>query len=335
MSTNIEERESRGYKDKPLVVLVGPTGVGKSEVALQLAKKINGEIVSADSRQVYKYMDIGTAKPSKAEQAEVGYHLIDIVNPDKRFSCADFKVLAQRAIDQIHRRRKIPILAGGTGLYIRAVINGLFPGPSADYGLRRILSEEAARFGNEFLYHRLEVVDPEAAGRIHPHDRRRIIRALEVFELTGQSISELQERNTRPGGYELALIGLKRPRRELYQRIDERVDRMLALGLVEEVKGLLAEGFGEGLPSMQGVGYKEMVGFLRGEYSLSEAVRLVKRNSRRLAKRQLTWFGKDRRIAWVDIAEIRGRGDAFEEIKKVVVASRQGRTSPRFAGEAG
>lgn len=303
---------------KPLVVLVGPTGVGKSEVAIQLAKEIPGEIVSADSRQVYKYLDIGTDKPSKEEQAKIPYHLIDVVNPDQRFSVADFKAKVHRAIGQIHKKRKIPILVGGTGLYIRAVIDGLFSGPGADYGIRRDLAQQAAKFGLEYLYQRLRKVDPDAAKRIHPHDRRRMIRALEVFELIGQPISVLQERNTRPPRYDLVLIGLRRPRRELYRRIDERVDGMLAGGLVEEVGGLLAKGFGEDLPSMQGVGYKEIVGFLKGRYSLSEAVRLVKRNSRRLAKRQLTWFGKDRRIVWVDIDETRGRRDIIWEIKKIV-----------------
>lgn len=303
---------------EPLVVLVGPTGVGKSEVAIQLAKEIPGEIVSADSRQVYRYLDIGTGKPSKAEQAETRYHLIDIVNPDQRFSVANFRTLAEETIDQIHKRARTPLLVGGTGLYIRAVIDGLFPGPGADYGIRRDLAQQAAEFGTEYLYQRLRKVDPDAAKRIHPHDRRRVIRALEVFELAGQPISQLQERNTQPARYDLVLIGLRRPRRELYQRIDERVDGMLAGGLVEEVEGLLAKGFGEDLPSMQGVGYKEMVGFLKGRYSLSEAVRLIKRNSRRLAKRQLTWFGKDRRIVWVDIDETRGRRDIIWEIKKIV-----------------
>lgn len=285
---------------KPLVVIAGPTAVGKSEVAIELAKRINGEIVSCDSRQVYKYLNIGTAKPTKEERKKIPHHLIDIIKPNEEFNAYLYAQRAHKAIFGIHRKRKIPILVGGSGLYLRAVIDGIFPGAGKNKEIRKRLE----KFSSGALYKRLKEADPKSALRLHPHDKVRIIRALEVYELTGQPISVLQEvsKEKKPN-YDLMMVGLKRKREELYQRINGRVEGMIKGGLVEEVRGLLKRGFSKDLIALKGLGYREIIGYLDREYGLEEAIRLLKRNSRRFAKRQLTWFSQDKRIHWIEIAE--------------------------------
>ncbi len=292
---------------KPLVVIVGPTAVGKSEVAIELAKRIKGEIVSCDSRQVYKYLNIGTAKPTKEEKKKIPHHLIDIMEPDEEFNAFLYARRAHKAISRIHRKKKIPILVGGSGLYVRATVDGIFLGAKKNKAIR----ERLRKFSGDTLYRKLKKVDSETASRLHPHDRVRIIRALEVYELTGQSISALQEisKGKKPN-YNLTMIGLKRGRKELYQRINERVAEMIKEGLVEEVRGLLQRGFSQGLIALKGLGYKEIIGYLDGEYDSKEAIRLLKRNSRRFAKRQLTWFNKDKRIHWIEIK----KGDSTSKV---------------------
>jgi len=281
----------------PTFFLVGPTGVGKTKACLWLAKRINAEVVSADSMLVYRGMDIGTAKPTPEERKEVPHHLIDVVELTEHFSVGTYQKLATAAIEDIHRRGKACIVCGGTGLYIRSLLDGLFDGPAADWGLRSELLAEAELKGPETLHARLKDVDPDAAERISPRDLRRLVRALEVHKKTRRPISQFQvqweqKRAAQP------IFGLTAGRELLYTRIDERVERMFQRGLVEETRRLLERGLEENRTAMQAIGYKEITGFLREEYSFEEAKRILKRNTRRHAKRQLTWFRKDDKIVW-------------------------------------
>lgn len=287
-----------------LVVIVGPTAVGKTDVSIEAAARLGGEIVSCDSMQVYRYMDIGTAKPGPSERARVPHHLIDVVDPDEAFNVARFQELAQAAIDDIAARGKIPFLVGGTGLYVRAVVDGfLFPWEGASPELRRKLEDEAAAQGVPALHARLAEVDPAAARRIHPNDARRIIRALEVYATTGRPISEMWRRagEGKMRVDRLVMLGLVREREVLYERIERRCDAMVRQGLVEETRCLLERGYECALTARQALGYKEIVEHLRGRCSLEEAVEAIKRNTRRYAKRQLTWFRADPRIEWIDM----------------------------------
>ena len=284
-----------------VVVILGPTCVGKSQVSLKLADILNGEIVSFDSRQIYRYMDIGTAKPTKEERERIPHHFIDRISPDERFTAADYGRESKQAIRQIVKRNKQPIVVGGSGLYLRALTEGFFKGPKADERIRRKLMREAQEFGEPHLFRRLTTVDPEAAGRIHPHDLVRIVRALEVHEITGKPISLLQ----RQGDYEpfpmpFVRIGLNIEREELYQRIERRVEDMISGGLVEEVEMLKERGFSPKLKALKTVGYQELFAYLEGEVDLETAVENIKLNTRHYAKRQLTWFRHDRGIVWLD-----------------------------------
>jgi tRNA dimethylallyltransferase len=294
---------------KPEIVLVvGPTAVGKSKIALELAQEIGGEIINADSQQVYRYMDIGTEKPSKAEQEMVRHHIIDVVNPDQEFNAAIFCRLAAASITDIESRGSNAIVCGGTGLYIKALTRGLFVGPAQDARIRASLKEELETHGLNFLYNRLVNVDPAATSRIHPNDQQRIMRALEVYELTGKPMSEWQEAHgfgDQP--YDTLTIGLDRERTELYERINHRCDKMIKAGLLDEVTGLVEKGYGLDLRPLKSVGYRHMGLVLKGEMSLDEALELMKRDTRRLAKRQLTWFRGVNEIHWYhpnDKAEI-------------------------------
>jgi len=284
--------------EKPLVVLVGPTASGKTEVAEKLIQQYPLEIVSADSRQIYKFMDIGTGKPQKKEV----HHLIDIIKPDRDFTVADYKERAEKIIKKIYRRNKIPFLVGGSGLYIRTVIDGLCAAPSANLQIRKHLESEAERHGNIYIYNRLKEIDPVVAGRVHSNDRRRIIRALEVYEQTGMPFSYYQAKTPVPD-YALLIMGIRYSLDEIYKRINDRVDSMIEMGLVKEVKGLLADGYKENLKSMESLGYREIIGYLRGKYKLEDAIGLLKRNTRRYARRQMIWFRKDKRIKWIDVKD--------------------------------
>jgi len=285
--------------NKPLIVLCGPTGVGKTRLAVELARELNSEVIHADSRQVYRRMDIGTAKPSREELATVPHHMLDVVNPDESYNAGKYSRQASQIINYLHQEGKIPVVEGGTGLYIRALTDGIFDGPGANYVLRDQLEKEADQKGLDVLYKRLQQLDPEAAQRIQPADRMRIIRALEVGEATGKPLSAWQKETPRPP-YNTLRFGLSFPRPTLYKRIEQRVDCMIERGLVDEVKDLLERGYSEGLNSMQGLGYKQVVLFLKGRISLDEAINLIKRDTRRFAKRQLTWFRKDNRIKWLN-----------------------------------
>ncbi|MCL4458995.1 MAG: tRNA (adenosine(37)-N6)-dimethylallyltransferase MiaA [Chloroflexi bacterium] len=283
-----------------LIALVGPTGVGKSELAISLAPGLNAEIVSADSRQIYRYMDIGTAKPTLEDQARVPHHLIDIVDPDEIYTLAMYQEEALHCIDGIIKHGCVPLLVGGTGLYVRAVVEGLqIPHVAPNPKVRAELEEKARTCGPEALYQELSRVDPAAAAKIDPQNLRRIIRALEVYHLTGQPISHLQRADG--SRYRVLMIGLTMPREELYHRIDARVDRMIARGLVEEVKRLVAMSYGYELPAMSGLGYKQIGSYLRGEIGLDEAIKMIKYQTHRLARQQYMWFRlSDPKIRWLE-----------------------------------
>ncbi|GLI39280.1 tRNA (adenosine(37)-N6)-dimethylallyltransferase MiaA [Geobacter hydrogenophilus] len=284
-----------------LVIVQGPTASGKSALALELAERIGGEIVNADSMQVYRGMDIGTAKPSQEERRRVPHHLYDIVDPDVNFTAADFREHASRAITEIGRRGKRVVLVGGTGLYIRILTQGLVDSPGGDDNIRRELEDRAHSEGLESLHRRLAAVDPVAAARLHPNDGVRIVRALEVFLLTGRPLSAFQEEHRfADEPYRCLKIGISVERELLYRRVEERVDRMIAEGLVEEVRGLLSAGYPATLKAMGSIGYREICAHLAGGFSLDEAVRLIKQNTRQYAKRQMTWFRRDSEIIWVE-----------------------------------
>lgn len=284
-----------------LVIILGPTAVGKSETVLYLAAQLGAEIISADSQQVYRHMDIGTAKPSSEQRQKIPHHLIDIVDPDEEFNAALFRKLATESASDIAERGKKIIVCGGTGLYIKALTKGLFTGPGRDPQIRQALEAKLDENGIGALYHRLEEVDPSSAARIHPNDRQRITRALEVYHVTGRPISEWQNQHAfNDLEFDVLKIGLNRQRPELYHRIEQRCDYMIQAGLIDEVKGLVEQGYRLDLPSMQSVGYRHAGLLLQGQMSLDNAVSLMKRDTRRLAKRQLTWFRNDHEIHWFD-----------------------------------
>jgi len=288
-----------------LICILGPTGVGKTAMALELADRWSGEIVSADSMQVYRQMDIGTAKPAPEERRRIPHHLLDVVNPDEPFDVSQYIRLANGVIADLQRKKKPVFVVGGTGLYIRALLGGLIDGPGADEALRQTLREEMNRLGKPHLYEKLRAKDEKAADRIHPHDGVRIIRALEVLELTGRSIvAHQQEHQFREAPYKTLRIGLSLDRERLNDRIEQRTDRMIADGFVEEVQRLLEMGYAESLKPLQSFGYRDMISFLAGRQSLEEAVRLIKRDTFRYAKRQMTWFATDREVGWLDPEEV-------------------------------
>lgn len=302
--------------EKPcLIVISGPTGVGKTDAAITAAEPLGGEIISADAMQVYKHMDIGTAKPTRKQQQRVRHHLIDVVDPDEPFSAALFKEMAEARIQDLHRKGCPIFIVGGTGLYIKALTRGLFPVEGQDGAIRKKLREEVEASGLETLYRRLRMVDPEAAQRIHPNDTYRIIRALEVHQATGQPISRHQRNHGfQDVGYRTLSIGLTLDRAILYDRIDKRVDLMLASGFLEEVRGLLDQGYSSTLKSMRSIGYRHVADYLEGRVTWDETVSLFKRDTRHYAKRQLTWFRADPDIQWMEpdqIEEMREKIDSF------------------------
>lgn len=285
----------------PLLALVGPTATGKTELSLKLAQRLNGEIISSDSMLIYRGMDIGTAKPSLKEQKLVPHHMIDIVNPDEQYNAALYSIKAKQIITEIYQRGKLPILTGGTGLYVNAVLYGYnFTEASCDSKLREKLMLECNIHGKEALHKKLRLIDPETASQIHKNNVKRIIRALEIYYLSGKTLSESANREKVPI-YNLLTYGLCLDRELLYNRIEKRIQKMLDEGLVEEVRGLLEKGYHSKLNSMQGLGYKEIVLYLTGELTLEESISLLNKNTRNFAKRQLTWFRRDKQIKWLDI----------------------------------
>ncbi len=302
-----------------LLVIVGPTAVGKSEVAVDLVGRLRAEIISCDSRQIYREIDIGTAKPSPEVRSKAPHHLIDIAAPDEVFSAAEFKRRAETIIERIQEKNKLPLLVGGSGLYIRAVVDGIFAGPGRDQDLRARLREKEGREGRGSLYQELRRIDPVAASHLHSHDERRVIRALEVYYLSGRPISSHQRETLYFPLPQTVMVGLRMERKALYQLINRRVDAMMEEGLLGEVEGLLEKGYDEDLPSMEGLGYRQIIGYLKGKYSREEAVQLMKRDTRRFAKHQLSWFNKDSRIIWLEREKFPTPGEVSQKIIEILL----------------
>ena len=307
-------------KDNNLLILLGPTGVGKTGISIKLAQKMPDiQIVSADSMQIYKYMDIGTAKPAKNILKTIKHHMIDIVDPAENFDVIKYSELAAKIILDVFKRGKIPILAGGSGLYISSIINPLFAGPDKDIEYRDSLGEEARLHGKKYLHEKLSRIDSISALKIEINDLRRIIRALEVYKSTGKTISYLQKKaSTKNTKFNYQIIGFKRDRENLYQRINLRVDKMIRHGFIEEVKTLRKMGYKEDLNSMQGLGYKQINKYLNDEYSKEEAIDLIKIGTRHYAKRQMTWFkNKIENIEWIDLDKI-NENEVISKIENIL-----------------
>ncbi len=294
----------RQIRLSPIVVLVGPTAVGKSCVALEVARAFETEVLTADSRQVYRGMDVGTDKPAKLDRQGIPHRLIDLVDPDQPFNTGLYRNHATEDIIRLHRARRLPFIVGGTGLYVRTLLQGLCAAPPADPAVRAALRREAKEQGHDRLYARLVTVDPHTAARLHPRDEAKVIRALEVHQLSGRRMSEFQAQHRfaeKP--FASLVIGLDRDRASLYRRIEERIDCQLAHGLVEETRQLLARGYQRDSAAMKGLGYRHVAAYLAGEYDKAEMIRRFKRDTRHFAKRQMTWFRKEPGIRWLTVGE--------------------------------
>ena len=283
-----------------VIVIAGPTCSGKTSLAILLAERLNSEIISADSRQVYKYLDIGTAKPDNEQLEKIKHHFISILEPDESYNVSRFENDALNVIKSLSGRGKIPIVAGGSGLYIKALVDGIFDVADADEELRNEFLEKRRLYGNDFLYDELKKVDPESASKMLPQNWKRVMRALEVFYITGKPIGIHHQEQKREINLNFVQYGLRWDRQVLYKNIEQRVDEMISNGLVEETK-LMIEKYDKNLNSLNTVGYKEIISYLNNEITLERAVELIKRNTRRYAKRQLTWFRADERIKWFDV----------------------------------
>ena len=311
-------RSQQIHRHKPLVAIVGPTAIGKSRIGIEIAKALQTEILTADSCQVYREMDIGTDKPTLAERQGVPHQLIDLVAPDQSFNVGDFRHQALGEITRLHRQGQLPLVVGGTGLYVRGLLRGLCPGPPANWTIRQALTQEATKHGQYFLHEKLQQVDPVLAQRLHPHDQPKVLRGLEVYQTLGIPLSTVQqEHQFQEAPYPFLLIGLTMERQSLYRRINTRVEWEIEKGLVQETQQLMERGYSRNLGSMKGLGYRQFAGYLAGEYSYDEAVRLLKRDTRHFAKRQLTWFRKEPGIHWVSVEEsdipTQGSSSGFEK----------------------
>lgn len=303
-------------KKVPLIILTGPTAVGKTDLSIKIAKKINAEIISADSMQIYEYMDIGSAKVTKEEMNGVTHYMIDEVKPDYNFSVSEFQKRANTYIDNIVSKNKLPLVTGGTGLYLNSLIYNMdFAKSNADNKLREELRKELETNGIDYMHNRLKELDEDAASRIHKNNTKRVIRALEVC-LTGEKMNDFSNDLQFNEKYEPIIVVLNREREHLYQRINKRVDIMIENGLEQEVKNLLSMGYSKDLVSMQGIGYKEIIKYLDGEYTYDEAIEIIKRDSRRYAKRQLTWFRRYQDAKWFNLDEY----DDLDRLEKDVLS---------------
>lgn len=309
-------------KDK-LFILMGPTAVGKTSLSIKLAKDLDGEIISADSMQIYKYMDIGTAKVTKDEMDGVPHHMLDIIEPDQSFSVSNYKDMATEYIRDINNRNKLPIVVGGTGLYINSLTYNLnFASVPPDESIRNRLEALGDQYGNEHIHRMLLEVDEESGQRISIKDRKRIIRALEIYEITGKTMTEYNKNfRSLNEDYDLAMVCLNMERSKLYENINKRVDIMIDNGLIDEVKHILSMGYHKDLVSLQGIGYKEIIQYLENQISFDDAVDRIKQGSRNYAKRQLTWFRRDNRIKWVDVDNFINIDELSYEIKDFVMQS--------------
>lgn len=301
-----------------IIFLIGPTASGKTEVAVSLAKKLGAEIISCDSMQVYRRMDILSQKPSVPQRASVPHHMVGILNPSGEFNVADYKTQVERIIKRVIKKGKKPLIVGGSGLYVKALVDGLFPSEPGSAKLRAGFRRLLKKYGKKYLYNRLKRIDPETAGTIHPNNVRRVIRALEICRTSKATVSQLKKQTRGLSSeYDIVIIGLRHERSALYDRINERVDKMFRDGAVKEVRSLKRKKISQTARSI--LGYKEILGYLDGKYNLPEAARLLKRNTRRFAKRQLTWFRKDSRIVWVDVGEGDSKKEIVDKILEVVV----------------
>ena len=300
---------------KPLLILTGPTAVGKTHLSIELAKRLNGSIISADSMQVYRYMDIGSAKIMPEEMEGVRHYLIDVLKPEEEFHVARFQEMAKAALDEIYREGKLPIVVGGTGFYIQALLKDVdFSGDQGASSYRRELEEKARAKGPELLHQMLKEVDPASAEAIHPNNVKRVIRALEYFHETGLKISDHNaSQMEKESPYTFAYFVLNDERSRLYQQIEQRVDQMMEQGLLEEVRALQAMGYHRGMVSMQGLGYKALLAYLDSECSLKEAIAVIKRDTRHFAKRQITWFKREKDVIWLNKQEFGYQEDAILE----------------------
>lgn len=299
---------------KTVIIIVGPTAVGKTDLSVDIALKINGEIISADSMQIYKYMNIGSAKPTEEEKKGIHHYFVDEVDPTTPFSVSDYQSKAKQYIEVILGKNKVPIFAGGTGLYVNSIIYDMdFSSMASNNALRRKLENEAKRYGNEYIHHKLKSIDMHLAERIHPNNVKKAIRAIEVFEETGEIMKDFKESFNNNTDYKYVMIGLTRDREELYDRINKRVDILMSKGLLNEVRHLMQLGLTEDHISMKGIGYKELIGYLNHSYDLETAVELIKRNTRRYAKRQLTWFRRYD-IKWYDLSNYSFKKDVINDI---------------------
>lgn len=299
-----------------LFILIGPTAIGKTKVSVELAKILNGEILSADSMQIYKYMDIGTAKIKKEEMEDIPHYLIDIVSPDEEFTVSNYKENAKKIISKINSKGKLPMVVGGTGLYVNSLIYDLnFTKVPSDIRIREELDSLANKYGNEFLHSKLEKIDKVSAEKIYANDRKRVIRAIEIYKMTGKPMSIHNENFRKPNNeYNLTMIGLNMDRKKLYDRINTRVDLMFQEGLIDEVKSLLSMGYTKELVSMKGIGYKEVIMYLDGSITLDESMEMIKKGSRNYAKRQLTWFRRNEMINWINIDDFSDFNSLIENI---------------------
>lgn len=290
---------------KPIIpAIIGPTASGKTQLSLTIANRLNAEIISADSRQIYIGLDIGTAKPTKEDRLHISHHFIDILNPDEDYSAGEFAQEARLKIEELLENNKLPMIVGGSGLYIRAVVDGLFDGPGRNKEIREQLEDEAKRYGKEVLYEKLKKVDPVSAEKMDATKLRRIIRALEVYYISGKPISELHITEQTKPSFDVVQFALDWDRKHLYERINRRVDIMIENGLIDEVLGLKEKGYTPVLNSLNTVGYKEVFDFLDGKLTKANMIEFIKRNTRRFAKRQLTWFRADKRIRWIKVDEV-------------------------------
>ncbi|MCI0547209.1 MAG: tRNA (adenosine(37)-N6)-dimethylallyltransferase MiaA [Candidatus Rokubacteria bacterium] len=326
----------RAAIEPPLVVIVGPTAVGKTHVAVRLAERFPIEVVNADSRQVYRGMDIGTGKPTPEERARVPHHLLDVASPDERYHAARFRREALAALGAVGARERLPVVVGGTGLYVRALLKGLRPAPPADPALRQSLEARAARDGPAALHAELARLDATAAARIHPNDRVRLVRSLEIRALGGAAWPAADRADgdwAAPAAWRLVMVGLRQRREALRRRIAERVQDMVARGMMDEVRTLIEAGYGETLPSMGTIGYRHFCAVRRGELTLEAAVRLQVRDTIRYAKRQMTWFARDPEIRWIDVDAAGGPDGAADRVGELI--ARQGLIGESFLARKG
>ena len=301
---------------KQILIIAGPTAVGKTEYAIATAKAIGGEIVSADSMQLYKYMDIGSAKPTQKELSQVKHYLVDEIDPREKFSVAKYQKLAKAAIREIFDKGRVPVISGGTGLYINSLIYEMdFAAPPSDEAFRKELEDMALKKGRDYIHSKLAELDPDAAARIHPNNVKKVIRAIEAAQ-NGNKVKDFDNAQVPAADYDVLLAGLTRDRAELYERINRRVDILIEKGLVEEVSSLMQMGLGYDDISMKGIGYKEIIGSLEGKYTIEEAIELIKKNTRHYAKRQLTWLRRYDNIKWFNLSSYEDKTMAMGDILK-------------------